>query len=57
MENREYFKSRAQAERNAAAKARDNAVCRIHMTLAKEYDFRAACEPVQDEPFLGRISR
>jgi hypothetical protein len=45
MSDREYFKRRAQEERAAAVAAPDVASCRIHMNMAKEYDFMAACEP------------
>ncbi len=45
MNDREYYRMRADAERKAAYAARDAASCRIHMELAREYEFRAAMEP------------
>lgn len=45
MGNREYFKDRARAERNAAQIAQDVTAFHAHMTLAREYDWRAATEP------------
>lgn len=48
MSDREYFKRRAQAERAAAEAAKDAVSCRIHMTLAREYDWRAATEPMSE---------
>ena len=49
MTNRHYFERRAEQERAAAVAARDPAVCRIHMQMAKEYEFRAATEPDEVE--------
>ncbi|PXA99147.1 hypothetical protein DMC47_04940 [Nostoc sp. 3335mG] len=45
MDDRDYYRMRADAERNAAYAARDATACRIHMELAREYGFRAAMEP------------
>jgi hypothetical protein len=47
MTDREYFERRAEQERAAAA--RDPAVCRVHMQMVKEYEFRAATEPDEAE--------
>jgi hypothetical protein len=45
MSDREYFRKRAEVERAAAIAAKDRASCRIHMTMAREYDWRANAEP------------
>ena len=45
MGNREYYQRRAEAERATAMAARDVAVIRAHMDLAREYEWRAATEP------------
>ncbi len=45
MNDPEYYRMRADAERKAAYAARDAASCRLHMELAREYEFRAAMEP------------
>ena len=45
MDDREYFRRRAEAERAAAIKAKDNTSCRVHVELAKHYEWRAAMEP------------
>lgn len=45
MNDRDYYRMRALAERKAAYAARDVAACRVHMDMAREYEFRAAMEP------------
>lgn len=45
MSDREYFRKRAEAERAAAIMAKDRASCRVHMNMAREYDWRASGEP------------
>jgi hypothetical protein len=45
MNDRDYFRMRAEAERKAAYAATDVASCRVHMDMAREYEFRAAMEP------------
>lgn len=45
MNDRDYYRMRALAERKAAYAARDVASCRVHMDMAREYEFRAAMEP------------
>jgi hypothetical protein len=49
MKDRDCFKIRAAAARAAAIAAKDVASCRIHMDMAKEYEFRAAMEPDDDD--------
>lgn len=41
MGDRDYFKQRAAAEREAAMKATDPCAARAHITLAREYEWRA----------------
>jgi len=53
MTDREYFKKRAEHERTAAIAAKDPCACRVHMEMAREYEFLAACEPETDEPATG----
>jgi hypothetical protein len=48
MSDREYFKDRAQAEREAAQIAPDVTAFHAHMEMAREYDWRAATEPYPD---------
>ena len=48
MNDREYFKRRAEAERAAAEAAKDATSFRAHMTLAREYEWRAVTEPYPD---------
>ena len=48
MNDREYFKKRAAVARAAAMSAKDVASCRIHMDMAREYEFRATMEPDDD---------
>lgn len=45
MGDREYFRKRAEIERAAAIAAKDRASCRVHMNMAREYDWRANTEP------------
>ena len=45
MSDRDYFRKRAEAERAAAIAAKDRASCRVHMNMAREYDWRASTEP------------
>ena len=45
MGDREYFKARAQAERQAAIKAVDVSASRAHFELAREYEWRMLSEP------------
>jgi hypothetical protein len=56
VDDREYFKRRAEAERQAAAKAKDNTSCRAHMTLAKHYDWRVATEPRDEALSVDRAT-
>jgi hypothetical protein len=50
MDDREYFRRRAEAERAAAIRAKDNTSCRVHVELAKHYEWRAAMEPRSQRP-------
>jgi len=45
MDDREYFKRRAEAERNLAIKATDANAARSHFELAREYEWRLLGEP------------
>jgi hypothetical protein len=45
MSDREYFKDRARAEREAAQGAEDGPAFHAHMALVREYEWRAATEP------------
>ncbi|MET0247731.1 MAG: hypothetical protein ABW182_13355 [Sphingomonas sp.] len=53
MNDRDHYRMRADAERKAAYAARDAASCRIHMAIARDYEFRAAMEP--REPDAGEV--
>lgn len=50
MSDRAYFRRRAEAERAAAIAATDMASCRVHMNMAREYDWRANTEPSVETP-------
>ncbi|MDV3455754.1 hypothetical protein RZN05_02065 [Sphingomonas sp. HF-S4] len=41
MSDRDYFRMRARAERNAAMRAKGMASFRAHMDLVREYEHRA----------------
>lgn len=45
MNDREYYKLRAEAERQAAMRAADPAAARAHFDLAREYEWRFQTEP------------
>jgi hypothetical protein len=53
MNDREYFKRRAEAERTAAEAAKEAISFSAHMTLAREYEWRAGTEPYPDSGALG----
>jgi hypothetical protein len=43
--DRDYYRKRAKAERDAAVAAKDLSAVRAHVDLAREYEWRAATEP------------
>ena len=43
--DKDYYRRRAEAERAAALSSTDVAVMRVHLELAREYEWRAATEP------------
>jgi len=45
MDDREYFKQRAEAERQAAISANDVSAARAHFELARAYEWRMLSEP------------
>lgn len=45
MDDREYYKARAEAERQAALNAADATAARAHFELAREYEWRMVTEP------------
>jgi hypothetical protein len=49
MNNRQYYRACANAEREAAARAAEMDGFRAHMELAREYEWLEATEPY-DEP-------
>lgn len=53
MSDRDYFKRRAEAERVAARRARDTTSFHAHMTLAREYEWRAVTEPYAEQVTAG----
>jgi hypothetical protein len=52
MSDREFFKQRAAAEREAAQAATDVATFRRHMEQSREYEWRAVTEPYPDDNFV-----
>jgi hypothetical protein len=52
MNDREFFKLRAEAERAAAQAAIDPAGFRRHMVQAREYEWRAVTEPYPDDDLV-----
>ena len=47
--DRDYYKQRAATEREAASNAKDVASARAHFELAREYEWRAATEPLPEQ--------
>jgi hypothetical protein len=48
VDHSDYFRRRAEEERDAAAKARDERAAQSHRALAARYDAEASGSPVRD---------
>jgi hypothetical protein len=55
MSDRQYYITRAAAERQAAMNSASIESFRAHMALVREYEWRTATEPFVDENPLPRL--